>query len=65
MSDVKRFRDRATDCRALALGARNPEDAEMLGELADELDAEADKIEAEIAASTAGPIDVHPPTIKD
>ena len=44
-SDAQRFRDRASDCRALAKGARNPADAALLEELADELDAEADKIE--------------------
>ena len=40
------FRNRATDCRALAKSARNPMDAEMLEEIADELDQEARKIEA-------------------
>jgi hypothetical protein len=47
MSDhAKRFRDRAIDCRALAKGARNQEDAAMLEDIAAELDAQADKIEA-------------------
>jgi hypothetical protein len=45
--DAKRFRDRARDCRALAKGARNKEDAAMLEEIAEELDAEALKIGAE------------------
>jgi hypothetical protein len=45
--DAKYFRDRARDCRALAKGARNVGDAEMLEEIAGELDARADKIEAE------------------
>ena len=45
--DAQRFRDRALDCRVLAKGARNQEDRASLEELADELDAEADKIEAE------------------
>lgn len=36
---------RAIDCRALAKGCRNQSDAGMLEEMADELDAEADKIE--------------------
>ena len=45
MSDAQKFRDRARDCRALAKGARNPADAALLEEIADELDAEADKME--------------------
>lgn len=45
MSDAQRFRDRARDCRTLAKSARDPADAALLGEIADELDAEADKID--------------------
>jgi len=45
--DAKRFRDRATECRALAKGTRNQEDAELLEEIAAELDEEARKIGAE------------------
>jgi hypothetical protein len=45
--DAKRFRDRAKDCRALSKNARNAEDRQMLEEIADELDAEARRIEAE------------------
>ena len=45
MSDAQKFRDRARDCRALAKGARNAADAALLEELAEELDAEADKID--------------------
>jgi len=45
MSDAEKFRDRARDCRALAKGARNPADAALLKEIADELEAEADKID--------------------
>jgi hypothetical protein len=45
--DAKRFRDRATDCRALAKSARTEDDAAMLEEIADELDEEARKIESE------------------
>ena len=45
--DAKHFRDRARDCRALAKGARNGDDAAMLEEIAEELDDEARKIEAE------------------
>jgi len=45
MSDAQKFRDRARDCRALAKAARNPADAALLAEIADELDSEAAKIE--------------------
>ena len=44
--DAKRFRDRAIDCRTLAKNA-NSEDAAMLNEIADELDEEADRMEAD------------------
>ena len=47
--DAKRFRDRALDCRALCKSARNDDDRAMLEEIAAELDAEADEIEAEEA----------------
>ncbi|NUQ18054.1 MAG: hypothetical protein HOP95_06315 [Sphingomonas sp.] len=43
MSDAEKFRERARDCRALAKGARNRADAALLNEIADDLDAEADK----------------------
>ena len=46
MSDAQKFRERARDCRTLAKSARNPQDAALLAEIADELDSEADKIEA-------------------
>jgi len=55
MSEVKHFRDRATDCRNLASSARTEVDRSVLENLAAELDAEADKIEAE--APTDKPID--------
>lgn len=45
MSDARKFRDRARDCRALAKGARNPADAALLEEIADELEGEAEKID--------------------
>ena len=45
MSDAQKFRDRARDCRALAKGARNPADAALLEEIADELEVEADNME--------------------
>lgn len=47
MSEAQRFRDRAIDCRALAQGARTEVDKTMLEEIAAELDAEADRMEAE------------------
>lgn len=48
MSDqATRFRDHAQDCRALAKYAANEVDAAMLEEMADELDAEAAKIDTE------------------
>ena len=43
--DAQKFRDRARDCRTLSKTARNPADAALLAEIADELDAEAEKIE--------------------
>ena len=46
-ADVKRFRDHAIDCRVLAKGARHELDAVFLEEIADALDEEASKIEAE------------------
>ena len=45
--DAKRFRDRAVECRNLAKAARDQHDREMLEEIAEELAAEARKIEAE------------------
>jgi hypothetical protein len=51
MSDAKKFRDRASDCRSLAANARTEADRTMLGDIADELDAEADRIEKEEAAA--------------
>lgn len=48
MSDeAKRFRQRAYDCRQLAKGARDPRDQRLLEDIADDLDAEADKMDAE------------------
>jgi hypothetical protein len=43
--DAKRFRDRASECRALAKGARKKGDAELLEEIAQELDEEATKMD--------------------
>ena len=45
--DAQRFRGRAADCRKLARTARDVRDREMLNEIANELDEEAGKIEAE------------------
>ena len=45
--DADRFRERAKTCRRLAGEARNPADRAELTQIADELDAEADKIERE------------------
>ena len=53
MSEAQRFRDRAVDCRALAQGARTQADKVVLEELAAELDAEAERIEAEETAQTS------------
>lgn len=47
MSDAQRFRDRARDCRTLAKSARDKADAALLQEIADELEAEADKMDRE------------------
>lgn len=45
--ESKRFRQRARDCRRLAADAKADGDRRTLTEMAEELDAEADKIEAE------------------
>jgi hypothetical protein len=47
MSDIRRFGDRALDCRTLAKSDRPESDHAVLEEIADELDAQADKIEIE------------------
>jgi hypothetical protein len=44
--DAKRFRDRASKCRAIAKGIQQEHDRSLLEEIAEELDAEADLIEA-------------------
>ena len=43
-NDAKHFRNRARECRALARGARHLEDAVLLEEIAEELDAVARKL---------------------
>jgi hypothetical protein len=45
--DAKHFRNRASDCRALSKGARNQVDKAMLEDIADQLDEEARKIDAD------------------
>jgi hypothetical protein len=55
LSDVMGLRSRATDCRALAKGARSKVDAAMLEEIAEELDHEARKIENSGNAARAKP----------
>lgn len=54
MSDAQHFRERAIDCRALAKSARSKHDAALLEAIADEMDAEAEKLEAaEVERATA------------
>jgi len=65
MSDAKRFRDRATECRDLAKGARLEVDRTTLEELAVELDTEADNIDTESEAPPGEPTDVPSPMIED
>ena len=48
--DAQRFRERAIDCRSLAKSASNETDAAMLEGLAEDLDEEARRIEAEEAS---------------
>ena len=43
--EAERFRRRAADCRQIALDVRDRRDADLLRDIADELDAEADKID--------------------
>ena len=45
--DVLRFRRQAADCRQLAKNARDARDRDLLNDIAEELDAEADRIEAD------------------
>lgn len=54
-----RFRDRARQCRALAEVARDSFSRKTLTEMADDLEAEAEKIEA---AEAAGKLQMPPPT---
>lgn len=62
MSDAKKFRDRASDCRSLAQNARAEADRMMLRDIADELDAEAGRIEQEERAADASEIQLPPET---
>ena len=43
-NDAKRFRNRARECRVLAKSVRNPEDAVLLEEIAEDLDGVARKL---------------------
>lgn len=45
--EAERFRSRARQCRELAKGARQKVDSETLSNMADDLDAEAARIDAE------------------
>jgi hypothetical protein len=57
-SDAERFRRRARECRQLAAESANPQSRDKLIEIADDLDAESDKIEQEQAARRSdGPPD--------
>lgn len=47
------FRSRAKQCRTLAASARHAADRQTLNSMADDLSAEADKIDAEEAAATS------------
>lgn len=49
LHDVQYLRSRATDCRNLAKSARDLVDAALLEEIAEELDGEARRIEAQEA----------------
>ena len=55
MSEAQRFRERASECRALAKSARSDVDAALLKEIAAEFDAEADKMESESGNGTGIP----------
>lgn len=48
--DATRFRERADHCRLLAKSARDEEARRTLGQMADELDREANRLDAEEAS---------------
>ena len=50
VDEAAKFRARAGQCRDLARDAKDPQSRRTLGEMATELDEEAEKIEAEAAA---------------
>ena len=52
--DAEHFRSRAKQCRALAKDARNADDRETLGRMADNLEAEARLVDAEEATKPTG-----------
>lgn len=55
--DAKRFRSRAEHCRRLASATQDPEARRTLNEMADDLEAEADRLDAD-AANAA--LTIHP-----
>lgn len=59
--DASRFRERARQCRALAKDARDEEARRTLKEMAEELDEEAERIDAEKAAAPKIVIEPKPP----
>lgn len=52
--EVDRFRERAAKCRGLAKIARDEESRRTLTDMADDLDLEADKIDAEEKSKDIG-----------
>lgn len=46
MSDAQRLRDRARECRAIALGVRHSVDRQLLEEIAEDLGRAADDLDA-------------------
>ena len=58
--DASRFRERARQCRQLAKDARDDEARKTLNEMGDELDEEADRIDAEEAPGPKITIDPKP-----
>ena len=59
--DATRFRGRAHQCRELARDTRDEEARRTLTQMADELEAEADNIDAEEAAARTIIIEPKPP----
>ena len=55
LDEARRFRQRSCDCRQLAASARDARDRRILIDLAEELDAEADRIDDEESGGEAKP----------